>query len=110
MDEPENDGAWIIAKLVTGDYCLKIKLVVGEGLPEIFPVSRLTKLIFNPDGNVQYGLWGPEKLHMTDGIILMRKEAILTFCAASEAMINDVEKAWGIKPNIIVNKKTLVLP
>lgn len=94
----EENLHWFIARINNGDFCFQADFGPpdqGE-LPLIFPVRYLTQIIAGTQG-VSFGLYPPEKLGMTVGRIIMRKEAVSMIAAASQEMIDDMEKAWDLK-------------
>lgn len=108
MAEKPKD-VWLLAKMAAADYCFQATVDLADP-PTMFPIRHLTKILTTEQG-VQFGLWVAEKVGMTEGPILMRRDALLLLSAASAVLIDDVEKAWGMKPNLVGNSpKKLILP
>jgi hypothetical protein len=89
---------WFMARVGNGDFCFQADIQFTESgdLPDVFPVRYLTQVIAGTQG-VSFGLYPPEKLGMTTGKIVMRRDSISMIAAASPEMIDDMEKAWDLK-------------
>lgn len=108
MADPKE--VWLVAKMAGADYSFRAFLEDLAQIPELIRVDKVTKITMGRDGKVELGMWGAERLGMTDGPILLFRDQLTLLAPASPALVDDLERGWDMKTIIGQTPKKLVLP